>query len=166
MKKRMILPAALVALIIACAVIQPAMAYFTAYTTAQGTATISLGPKTKIEEPEVTDWEKHVVITNDPEGNVDCYVRAKAFAGGDLTLTYTGEGWTDGGDGWWYYDTILAPGDKTEELLVKIDGVPEDAVEGDSFNVAVVYESAQVLYENGVAQPGDWEMKPITGGQG
>ena len=174
MKKRMIIPAVLVALIIACAVIQPVTAYFTAYTAAQGKVTISLGPRTRIEEPKVKDWTKHIVITNSGKdgepSNVDCYVRARAFSGGEQTLTYEGKGWTDGGDGWWYYDTILAPGEATQELLVKISGIPEDTEEGDSFNVAVVYESVQAVYDaQGKPQAADWTMKPVTvteGGQG
>lgn len=64
-----------------------AMAYFTTFVTAQGGMTIRLGDTTTIEEPEVSDWEKHIVIHN--QGPDACYVRAKAFAGSTIQLDYS-----------------------------------------------------------------------------
>jgi hypothetical protein len=154
-------------------VIAPALAYFTTTAEASGTAVIALQDQTKIEEPDVVvhdnDWVKDVVITN--EGPADCFVRAKAFAGGELTLNYSGSGWSDGGDGYWYYgakgsETILKAGEDTPVLKVTITGIPDDKMEGDGLNVAVVYESTKVLYkEDGSAEAADWELATTNGGE-
>lgn len=148
-----------------------AMAYFTTFVTAKGGVTIRLGDHTTITEPEVTDWTKHIVIHND--GPDACYVRAKAFAGSTLKLTYTdlsGGLWTDGGDGYWYYDfdgetkgvQPVPAGEDTQELLVKIDGIPtdEDVKKGkEDFNVVVVYESVPALYDESGSPYADWTQE-------
>ncbi len=168
MKKRgrIALAAAAVVMLI-CVSIPGAMAYFTANDRAEGSVPVELGYQTVIEEPQVEDWTKHIVITSDTDSKESCYVRAKAIVTGDLTLTYSGEGWSEGEDGFWNYDTPLAPGESTKELLVKIEGIPEDAQEGDVIDVPVVYESTKVLYnEDGSPQEADWSMSVDKEGSG
>ena len=143
--------------------VKPAMAYFTTYTEADGTLKVSLGEETTITEPDVENWTKHIVITNDSTSNEDCFVRAIAYAPDGFTLDYSAStGWTQSGD-YWYYNTPVAPGGSTSELLVKIDNIPQGVINGDSFNVVVVYESIAVQYdENGkVLDPvkADWAVK-------
>jgi hypothetical protein len=175
MKKSKLLLTILAVIMAAGMVIAPALAYFTTTAEASGTAVIALADQTKIEEPDVdvneTEWVKHVVITN--EGPADCFVRAKAFAGGELTLNCGGDGWSDGGDGYWYYgakgsETILKAGEDTAELKVTITGISEitkEKMEGDGLNVAVVYESTKVLYkEDGTPDDADWNLA-VKGGE-
>lgn len=175
MKKNKILLAAL-ALIMALGLgIGSAMAYFTTYVTAKGGMPVRLGDKTTITEPEVKDWTKHLVVTNN--GTNAVYVRARAYAPADLELQYVNASkngpWTyNEKDGYCYYSIIL-PGkdpdvdeeDESEEaakarssseLLVKIDKVPKDAKEGDDFNVVVIYESTPVLYDKDGNPYADW----------
>ena len=143
--------------------IAPAMAYFSTHSGATGIARVRLGDTTTIVEPNIdlTTFTKTLVVTN--EGPESCYVREIAFAPTNLILSYSGIGWTAGADGYYYYGTILGEGDSTAELYVDIDNVPEDAEAGDTFNVAVVYESAKVLYdEAGNPLPADWDMTPIV----
>ena len=141
-KKKLILPLLAVILVLT-ATIQPALAYFTTYTRAKGGYTIHQGSTTTIDE-EFDDWTKHLVITN-KEGK-PVYVRARAFAGEAFTLEYSGGGWSDGGDGWWYYDSPVAAGEKTASpLSVKIENIPKAEMDA-GFNVAVVYESTRVQY--------------------
>lgn len=157
-KRSIILALAAVVLVLAVS-LPTAWAYFTTYTEAKGG--VPLQPwrvETKIKE-EVTNWVKHVVIENSEDGG-PVYVRARAYSGSIYPLTYTGEGWTDGGDGFWYYDGILNGGEATPELLVKIDGVPKDAVDGQEFNVVVVYETTPVQYDQDGKPYADWNLKP------
>ena len=146
-----------------------AWSYFTTNDSASGGFRLNLGSETRITET-FDSWTKHVTVTNDADSQQSVYVRARAFAGMQYTLTGSGAGWRDGGDGYFYYDGteedhgILDPGKKTAPLDIVIDGVPspEPSVgrefDPDSFNVAVVYESTPVQYdENGKPYP-DWNF--------
>ena len=80
-----------------------AMAYFTTYSTASGSVQMNMGFTQTIPHEEVDSRGKHVSVEN--TGDYDCFVRVRAFAPSDITLSYQPEdsGWTDGGDGFWYY---------------------------------------------------------------
>ena len=117
-----------------------AMAYFTTYAEASGSAVLNLGTTTTIPDEEVKDWVKHVTIEN--TGEYECYVRARAYAGAEYNLDYITGDWRDGGDGWYYYATPLQPGERTSELQIKID--KGNAAE--EFNVIVVQEHTPVRY--------------------
>ena len=167
-KKKLVLALLAVCLITVTAVV-PAMAYFTAHKTAQGTLPVQLGAKTTINE-QVDGFTKVVTIANDENSGESVWVRARAYApatfnGNKVSLAYSGEGWKEGEKGWYYFEKPLAPGEKTDKdpLTVKIEGVPKSAAEGDTLHVAVVYESVKVLYdENGEALEADWYLKGET----
>lgn len=137
-----------------------ALAYFTDYAEASGSASVSLGfPNTEIEE-EVSSWTKNVIIRN--TGDCDCYVRVAAYAGRELSFRWEGEtGWAPGGGGYYYYGKPLAPGEASEPLLIGIEAPGTEDTE--DFNVIVVSEHTQVLWgEDGEPAPGlSWE----TGGR-
>ena len=158
--KKIILP--LLALVmLAGAAIRPAMAYFTSYTRAKGGYTIHQSSTTTVDE-EFSDWTKRITIQNTEGGPV--FVRSRAFAGSAYTLSYSGEGWSDGGDGWYYYGAPLPAGGTSAALLVSISNLPK-AEEGESFNVAVVYESTPVLYGKDGTTSADWDMILDRGGE-
>lgn len=163
MKKINTILFALAGLLIMSGVIDSAWAYFTTYAEAAGSISIELGDVTEIEE-EISEWTKRVEIASAADSG-PVYIRAKAFSGSEYTLSYSSEGgWSDGNDGYWYYDQILYGGEKTEgRLLIKIEGVPKDAKAGDDFNVIVVYESTPVLYEEDGTPYADWEAVLDTG---
>jgi len=155
-KTKIILTAICLALVLGLSIV-PAMAYFTDYTEAQGSVKVDLGFKTTLDE-EVDGFVKTITVSN--AGPESCWVRAKAFAGSDLSLTYSGEGWSEGEDGYWYYSEIIPAGGKTGSLKVEIGNIPEDAEEGDKLDVAVVYESAKVIYNaDGTVKAGDFSME-------
>ena len=137
------------------------LAYFTTTTQAQGGYMLRMGHGQITET--YSNSIKHVVVSN--TGDQPIWVRARAFAGSTYSFTYASDGkWTTGADGWVYY---LEPvSSQTEELRVVID-FPE-AREDLDFNVAVVYETAPVLYaSNGAVLPADWDQALTTeGGQG
>jgi hypothetical protein len=161
MKKRTLLMSALAVALAAGMTIAPAMAYFTAHTEAVGSVAIALGDKTHIEE-NVKGWNKTVIISN--EGPESVYVRAKAIAGGDLSLDYSGS-WTLGTGGWYYYDGIVDKDGETDPLKISIGNVPEEA---DEANVTVIYECTRVFYDeegNPIAldaESADWTVKAKT----
>ncbi|MGN0399715.1 MAG: hypothetical protein ACI4EO_06270 [Blautia sp.] len=138
-----------------------AMAYFTTYATADGGQEISLGLTTTVPEETVSDWTKHIVIKN--TGDSDCYVRVKIFAGGKyeegITVSDASGKWTPGTDGYYYYSDILAPGESTEELIVKIDNMDS----AQSFNVIVIQECTPVLYDESGNPYADWNVITNSG---
>ena len=153
-RKKIILSAAALILLIGFS-IKPALAYFTCHTAVEGAVTVHMSNVTTFDEPEVKNWKKHLVVKN--KGTAPCYVRATAYAASKFKLTYEGTGWSDGKDGYWYYDEIVEPGDSTPELLVKIGNVPEKAEIGEDFHVAVIYESVPVRYDEKGKAFADWE---------
>lgn len=163
MKKRHLLLLCLALILVASASLRSAMAYFTTYTEAKVQYPIYFGD-TDIEE-EFSDWTKHVVITSTADAQ-PVYVRARAFAGELYKLVYSGDGWTEGNDGYYYYDKILYGGEKTAELQVKIENIPksEDVEVGTKIQVVVVYETVPVQFgADGDPLPADWSQ---GGGQG
>ncbi len=141
----------------------PALAYFTDHTSANGKIPVELGYETQVEE-NVDGFVKSVTVNNEgPEG---CFIRARAFAGDGITLTYEGKGWSKpSDDGWCYYGPVLEAGETTDALDITISEVPENAQEGDRIDVTVVYESTKALYaENGDPLEPDWSLKGIEGG--
>lgn len=128
--------------------LRSANAYFTAYTTVNGKATIVLDDTTKIKEEFVED-EKTIVLEN--EGPEECFVRVRAIAPkgfeDHLTYTYDNPPWYR--DGEWYYNSepIPAGGDTSANpFLVKIGPLPEEAIDGDQLNIVIMYESVAVVY--------------------
>ena len=165
MKKNKILLTALAVVMALTVMIAPALAYFTDHTAASGSVAISLGTKTTITE-KVDGWNKIISVAN--EGPESCYVRGQAFASDDMALAQEGSSdWKKVGD-WWYYEGIVEAGGSTSELTISISGYPVDAAEGKTVDVAIVYESAKVVYnEDGTypaAEDADWNMQAIEEG--
>lgn len=131
-------------------------AYFTTYTEAMGGYIVHVGDDTDIYE-QFSNWTKRVTVVSGADAQ-PLYVRARAFAGDEYTLLYSGTDWTLGEDGYFYYSKILYPGEETKELLIRIEDIPEDAVPGDSFNVEVIYETSPVLYDENGNPYADWSV--------
>lgn len=160
-RKRTLCLASAAALLAAGAGSGRAMAYFTTYALASGGATLALGvPQTDIDE-DVVDGEKQVNIQN--VGEYDCYVRLRAFAGGEYPLTYTySQNWEQGADGYFYYRPVLAPGGTTDQFNIRISALKEEITEDRTlptdFNVIVVQEYTPVLYDDDGNPYADWNM--------
>ena len=141
---------------------EPSTAYFTTHASAKGGYELQAGTETEIEE-EITELTKHIRIVNTGEG--DCLVRVKVLAGNLTPVTYLDNSgkWSLGGDGYWYYQDVLPPGETTGELAATIE-VPE-GMEGmmDSFDVVVIQECVPVFYREDGTPYGDWERKMADG---
>ena len=159
MKKRVCLAAAALTLTAGVSA-GSAMAYFTTYATAAGSAQISLGSTTITPHDEVKAMEKHIAVEN--TGDFDCFVRVKVLAGDKykegLEFSKDSEGlWSYGEDGYYYYSEIL-PAKKGEKSVsstfkIKINDMGSE----DDFNVIVVQECTPVIYDqDGNAQSPDW----------
>ncbi len=164
MKYKNIILAATACMLVLSAGAGSAWAYFTTYTEASGGYAIRLGSQSTAEE-EVGDWTKHVAVSNDAASSQPVYIRVKAFAGSQNPLTYSSESgkWSRGEEEYYYYNDIVEPGGKTEVLDIKIDGVPVEVEDGDSFNVVVVYESTPVCYHEDGTPYADWSRILDTG---
>ena len=112
----------------------------------------------------MSDWTKHIAVAN--SGEQECYARVKVLVGEQYkdSLLYTAEdGWRfEDTDGYWYYNKILAPQEKTSELLVKLErsmlsGMTQ-AEEQKVFNVIVVPEYTAVLYDEDGNPYADWSL--------
>lgn len=162
MKRRSILLAVLVLVLVLSASIGTTMAYFTTYSKADGDIPVDLGDHTEIQE-QFSQWTKHVTITSD-EDSQPVFVRARAYGATGYTLTYSGAGWSNGGDGWYYCDAILYGGGSTATLDVLVGNVPESVEDGEHFNVIVVYETTPVRYQADGTPYADWAETLITSG--
>lgn len=152
--------------VILSAGIGKAWAYFTTYVEAAGGYDVHLGDHTTITEEPVVRWLKKVTIRSD-EDSEPVYVRVRVYCAKELddALTYSGSGWSEAGD-WYYYDGILKGGESAEvlELLIPEGKVPAEPEEGDSFNVIVIHESAPVKYDaegNPYCDKDDWKDAPF-----
>ena len=158
-KKPLIMAAATLALTGTLAV-GSAMAYFTTYSTAGGGVTMNMGFTETIPNEEVDENGKNITITN--TGDYDCFVRVKAFAPVELTYNAPDGGWTDGGDGYWYYDEVLPAGETTSHELNITYKFPSGDEKPEEFNIVVIEECTPVLYQEDGTPYADWNHV-ITG---
>ncbi len=180
MKRKNLVLSIFALLLIACAVITPTVAYFTANAEADGSIPVSFQYKTEIREDfDYKDWLKSVQIGNiknpvpdKPEILSDpIWVRARAYSGETYPLVeapaVAGD-WKKQGE-WWVYQKPLAAGELTTPITFQITGIP-DKDDPDhqftSFNVGVVYESTLVRYNaDGSLKAPDWSILLDTSGQ-
>ena len=166
MKRKSFLLSILALILIACAVINPALAYFTDNDNADGAIPLYFGRWTEITE-EVQDLEKKVTIQNTggdhPELADPVWIRAKVLIADAFKqyMTVTGDGWSEGTDGYWNYETPVLVGGATNVLDVKLDKLPANLDPEfllKQIEVTVVYESTTAYYaEDGVNfQPAVW----------
>lgn len=144
-RKRSFILSLLALILILCAFIQPAWAYFTTSSQAAGATKVYYKRVTTITEDPPTGNIKTVTIHNDADSTVWVWIRAKARTGEQFKLTGSGTDWSEPDkEGWYYYQVAVEPGGKTKPLSFTLDlnGVePPDVV-----NVGVVYESVTAFY--------------------
>lgn len=167
MKRRNLLLAALAVVLVLSAGIGTASAYFTARLVTYGGHVVELGSSGTTEVYErFSQWTKHVTVTSAADSE-PAYIRIRAYYGSSYSVAYNGNGaWSDGGDGWWYYNSILQPASSTDEFDVTITNVPTDVTEGDEFNIVVIYESTSVRYRADGTPYADWSVRLDTGAVG
>ena len=155
----------LVCLAAAIAVMSAAVcyAYFTDYEEAEGGAAVHLNGSSEIQE-EADDDGKVIQVEN--TGDANLIVRVGIY-GDSLTVSAPADDWTEGSDGFWYYNNILKAGETTSKITVKIDKEKADEA-GHDFDIVVVHETSRVIYdgteENRVVKPEGWLYPDIAVG--
>ena len=159
MKTKWLYLVAAVALIISISAVKPALAYFTATTSANGyTKELHIGDAPPDLDEEISGMTKKITIKND--GEYDIFVRATAVTPDNWKVEFQPtDGWVQEGD-YYYYTRPLIPEEATSTQLI-LDIVPKEVSETyevpDSFNVVIVQEATKVVYdEEGKPIPDDW----------
>lgn len=112
---------------------------------------------TEIEEEFGVDLTKKVKVTNSSEATSPAFIRVRISCSPEdieaaLVLNQTpGNGWMDGGDGFYYYLDAVMPGGSTAELLSKVDQdkIPEN-VKGVDFDIVIYQEAVVATATEGV----------------
>lgn len=145
MKNRFIVPVLAMILVLSAAV-PAALAYFTDYEDAKGSATLHLNGEIQLKET-VLDNNKHVVISN--VGETDMITRVLVIGDEEIINIDAGSGWKQENDGYWYYEQILEPENDSTELFVEVKASgKEEEVAAHNFDIIVVQESERTTYTN------------------
>ena len=163
MKKKQYILAVLAVILVLCASIGAASAYFTTYADARGGYVVHMKYQTEIYE-EFDGNTKVVKITNEPEQGTDpgtypVFVRVKVYHGSDSSIDVqipTDSDWSEVEAGVYYYLSPLYTGDSTDPpLRIGVEPVPGANIrDGDPVDVIVTYESVPaVFFPNGDPDP-------------
>jgi predicted ribosomally synthesized peptide with SipW-like signal peptide len=130
-------------------------AYFSDFEAAKGGAQLTLGSQTHIDE-EVSDKGKTIVIQN--TGTTDVVVRVGVYGPSTMSVTdVSGDKW-EYDNGFWYYTEVIKVDGESTRLVAEIKA-PKGQI--DNFDVVVVQECAQVVYdkEGNIKVPEGWANK-------
>jgi predicted ribosomally synthesized peptide with SipW-like signal peptide len=130
-------------------------AYFSDFEAAKGGAQLTLGSQTHIDE-EVSDKGKTIVIQN--TGTTDVVVRVGVYGPSTMSVTdVSGDKW-EYDNGFWYYTEVIKVDGESTPLIAEIKA-PKGQI--DNFDVVVVQECAQVVYdeEGNIKVPEGWANK-------
>lgn len=151
MKRIHLILAVLAIVLVLCASIGAASAYFTTYADARGGYVIHMKYESEIEE-KVEGNVKQVTIKNIADegtenGTFPVFVRARVLAGNDVDISDTqGTNWVKNGD-YYFYTIVLFTGDSSETLNIKVKPAANSTVRaGDPIDVIVTYESVPAVF--------------------
>ena len=134
------------------------LAYFSDHTEAKGGAMLALGAKDELHE-DVDENSKSVWIENTGETNI--VVRVAIYGPTQMKVNANKNLWEENG-GYYYYKKILKPGELTEKgSLVADTKFPEGTDLGPEFEIVVVQECAQAIYDGStLLPPAGWNYVP------
>ena len=158
-------------------------AYFTTYAIAKGGPWLRIGPTRNKIKDEYTAGRKSVSVQN--VGEYDCYARVVVLApewllpfparqgekdSGNYLYVYDPNAqsgasdvlWRFGGDGYWYYDKILKPGESTPTLMVETSWLlmtKELEEQMKTCDVVIVDEFTMVRYDENGNPWADWKWQ-------
>ena len=142
------------------------LAYFSDYEEASGGATLNLGGKTEMSEGN-DHAQKDITIKN--TGDTNMIVRVAIMGEGVQHFknapTFNTDDWvTDTVDGttWYYYKKVLPPNASTSDIIAKMEFSWEGDEPDYSFEITVVHESTQAVY-NGTTLvcPSGWNQNIV-----
>ena len=126
-------------------------------------------------ERNIVGNDQRIAFTNAEDGQ-PAYIRVYVYGSdegeldgqsfGTFSPTIDGEGWTRGDGGYYYYDEILYPGQRTTELRVSVNGDEVTDGEGNplriSFRTPIVYDFTPVLQDENGNPYADWSWDPMN----
>ena len=128
-------------------------AYFQTHTATDGTVQMEFGQTSTYMYQEVSSNGVDIYIAN--TGDYHCYVRVKIFASTSANISYEAEsGWNQQGDGYWYYDPILAPGTNTNKIVLK--NPTENVENAEKIQIIAIQEITEVMYNENGEPYADW----------
>ena len=127
-------------------------AYFSDRDEAKGSNSIKLGQTVTITEEVDSEGNKDVTLNN--TGDTPVVVRVAVFANAAYIEEPAGENWVNGGDGYYYYKKVLAPGESTSVLEVNLK---KENIPNYHFEIVIIEEAERVTYNgDSVARPDGW----------
>lgn len=164
MKRTDLLAVGLTATLALGATLQPALAYLTGSSTVGGSVPVEPLKMTTIITEPVDGLTKSITVSRQ-EGSTPVWTRVLIVKGETFGIEPNpGTGWSQGDDGWWYYDGVLDEDNpSTTPLDVTITDVPEGTLDGEYFDVVVIYECTPVLYKDDGTPYADWSLKLDNG---
>ena len=127
-------------------------AYFTTYTTASGSVTFILNYTEIVVTSKFENGKFNVEIEN--IGDEDTFVRAKILIPDFAKVSSNSANWTLNADGYWYYDTVLEPGDTSATLELNVN---VNASETKEFNAVANAEATRVWYDEDGNAYANWK---------
>ena len=118
-----------------------------------------------------TTKEREVIVSN--TGNNDCYVRVKlktvvtpfvsetTLTPGKITLHLNSDFWTEGTDGFWYYNEVLKSGKDTPNLLKSIQFADDMGNEYQNAKFSISVSAQAVQAKNNAPENGS--VLKVTG---
>ena len=108
----------------------------------------------KITMDTVSELKRNIKITN--TGNTSCYVRIRIIGTDNIGIAYSSNNngedrWTDGGDGFWYYEKVLEPGESTINLEIEVY-IYDSQVEN-KIDCPIVAEATEIIYQPQSQEP-------------
>ena len=156
-KKNICLAAAALVTVVSLSV-GSAMAYFSAYVVHSGAQEIDLEFSKTVIQEEIVAGVKKIKVEN--VGKMDCFVRVRVVAGSEHAFRWSvanSDGWSSGGDGYYYFEQALAPEGVTSQLLININ----TADLKEEFNVIVIQENIPALYDKNGTAYADWDRSDL-----
>ena len=150
MKRINLILAVLAIILVLCASIGAASAYFTTYTDARGGYVIHMKYESEISE-KVEGNVKQVTISNKADegtanGTYPVFVRARVFAGSDVNASSAGPDWNYS-NGYYFYTIPLFTGESSKTLNITVTPATNSTVRaGDPIDVLVTYESVPAVF--------------------
>ena len=86
---------------------------------------------------------KNIIVEN--IGDKPAFVRAKVIKPSNVDCLYSGNGWSLGGDGYYYYGPFLSPGERTGTLQCRLEFPTEGVTLGTECNAFVIVDSTVAL---------------------
>lgn len=159
MKTRWLYLVAAIAIILSAYAVKPAVAYFTDSTTAEGMIELRIGDTVPEIEEEVKEMTKKITVKN--TGDYDIFVRVKAiYPTQTCNISFTSTaGWTEGNDGYYYYNSPVAVGESTPATSPLTLKITRTVAEEGRFNVIIIQEATKVLYNEAGEPMADWDAK-------